>query len=108
MKGIKFNYKHNKLQKYHDIKKAFMGIAVGDIIVIMVKKRNDKYNIANWKYVIHMIMIKKEKKTANILPNGNMWGGSGRSGGKAEVAQENKLLLLIEKGNRDLDKISYM
>ena len=47
----------------------------------------------------------KKGETANILPNGNMWGGSGRSGGKAEVAQENKLLLLIEKGNRDLEQM---
>ena len=31
--------------------------------------------------------------------------GSRRSGGKAEVAQENKLLLLIEKGNRDLEQM---
>ena len=51
-------------------------------------------------------------KKVNIAKMKIYGRGSRRSGGKAEVAQENKLLLLtIEKGNRDLeqmvDKISY-
>ena len=45
-------------------------------------------------------------KKVNIAKMKIYGRGSRRSGGKAEVAQENKLLLLtIEKGNRDLEQM---
>ena len=49
-------------------------------------------------------MWNKFMKKVNIAKMKIYGRGSRRSGGKAEVAQENKLLLLtIEKGNRDLE-----
>ena len=51
-------------------------------------------------------MWNKFMKKVNIAKMKIYGRGSRRSGGKAEVAQENKLLLLtIEKGNRDLEQM---
>ena len=50
-------------------------------------------------------MWNKFMKKVNIAKMKIYGRGSRRSGGKAEVAQENKLLLLLEKGNGDLEQM---